>query len=396
VRAPQQKQQEHEKIRRVISRPNHHIPVDSATTLSSSVPDISDTVSAIDTFYQTAPYTSAFITCGIKASAADLFAQRRELSNDAENDDNDNNNNSDGSTDFQPGRINASYIQHMDQPASKELQQQQKQVNNDDILSSPTDMDKSVHHIQDNISSSIPPSVAAATMAILSSPQGQNAIDSVASSSFTTIASASTSTQQSSTESSSTESSLVLPIINKDGSTSLSTTTTTTNINTFQLDRNVAFILYGGFYQGMAQQFIYNSLFPSMFGTSKDVMTVLIKVSFDLLIISPFVCLPIAYITKAVIFNTSSNDNDGTSDNGTNALSFWTDSFSQAMDKYSYDIQYQNVIGKFWAIWLPAQICTFSIVPDHLRIVFIAFISFFWLILLSTISAATGDDENDK
>ena len=85
-----------------------------------------------------------------------------------------------------------------------------------------------------------------------------------------------------------------------------------------------------------------------MFGTSKDVMTVLIKVSFDLLIVSPFVCLPIAYITKAVIFNTSSGDD---SDGTTNALSFWTDSFSQAMDKYLYDIQYQNVLGKFWAIW---------------------------------------------
>lgn len=42
-------------------------------------------------------------------------------------------------------------------------------------------------------------------------------------------------------------------------------------------------------------------------------------------------------------------------------------------------------------LWGPVQRLTFSIVPDHLRITFIAAVSFFWLIILSTILGRKQD-----
>jgi hypothetical protein len=44
-------------------------------------------------------------------------------------------------------------------------------------------------------------------------------------------------------------------------------------------------------------------------------------------------------------------------------------------------------LWKYWAIWTPTQCITFSIVPEHLRIPFIAAVSFGWLILLSSITS---------
>lgn len=42
--------------------------------------------SAIDNFYQTMPLTSAFLTCGVKASAADAVAQKTQAAKDRAND----------------------------------------------------------------------------------------------------------------------------------------------------------------------------------------------------------------------------------------------------------------------------------------------------------------------
>jgi hypothetical protein len=38
-------------------------------------------------------------------------------------------------------------------------------------------------------------------------------------------------------------------------------------------------------------------------------------------------------------------------------------------------------------IWLPAQSINWYFVPEHLRVFFVAFVSFFWVYLLSAISS---------
>ena len=142
-----------------------------------------------------------------------------------------------------------------------------------------------------------------------------------------------------------------------------------------EFERNLAFILYGGLYQGIAQYYIYNILFPLWFGQGNDLTSVMIKVAFDMSVISPFLCLPIAYLTKATIYGQS---------------------WKEGLTKYKYDLMEKNLLGKYCTIWVPAQFCTFGVIPEHLRIPFIAVISFFWLIILSTVSSAEVEDEVEE
>mmetsp|Transcript_21946 Transcript_21946/g.32862 ORF Transcript_21946/g.32862 Transcript_21946/m.32862 type:complete len:330 (+) Transcript_21946:1854-2843(+) len=230
----------------------------------------------IDNFYQTAPYTAAFVTCGIKASAADLLAQTRSL----------NQNTQEGDTQGEDG--------------------------------------------------------------------GQNNI-----------------IEEKTNRGTSTSSGLLAKVSSQQESELSSD-----SANSLEVQRNLAFILYGGLYQGMAQQYIYNSLFPAWFGTGNDMMTVLTKVSFDLLVLSPLVCIPIAYFVKALIYGQN---------------------LSQGLEKYIYDLRYNNLLLTYYSIWFPAGCLSFGVIPDHLRIAFIAFVSFFWLIILSTVSSSsTQDGSTDK
>jgi hypothetical protein len=133
----------------------------------------------------------------------------------------------------------------------------------------------------------------------------------------------------------------------------------------FNIDwrRSLVFILYGGFYQGMAQEFIYNSVLP-IFGTGTDMKTVARKVAVDMGFISPLICIPTAYVIKGFLIGNS---------------------FFQSLVNYVDDVLNKGVVLKNWAIFVPVQCITFSIIPEHFRVSFVACISFFWMIILSSI-----------
>lgn len=139
--------------------------------------------------------------------------------------------------------------------------------------------------------------------------------------------------------------------------------------------RNIAFLLYGAVYQGMAQEFIYNHLYPVWFGTGTTMRIVLIKVSFDLFIQTTLITLPIAYLTKSLIYRYS---------------------FKEGIRRYFDDIKNHGLLTKYFVLWGPVQCLTFSVVPEHLRVTFIAFVSFFWLIILSTIASRTLTKPNEE
>lgn len=137
-------------------------------------------------------------------------------------------------------------------------------------------------------------------------------------------------------------------------------------VEPFHKARNVAFLLYGGIYQGMAQEFIYNHLYPVWFGSGTSVPVVLTKVAFDLLIQTTLVTLPVAYLVKSAIFRYSP---------------------AEGLGRYMEDIRAHGLLNKYFLLWGPVQCLTFGVVPEHLRVSFIALVSFFWLIILSTVSA---------
>lgn len=134
----------------------------------------------------------------------------------------------------------------------------------------------------------------------------------------------------------------------------------------FQLPRNLAFLVYGAAYQGMGQEFIYNHVYPTLFGDGTSFSVVLTKVAFDLCVQTTLLTLPIAYLTKAAIFRYS---------------------VGEGLRRYWEDITTHGLLKKYFLLWGPTQCLTFSIIPEHYRVTFVAFISFFWIIILSSISA---------
>ena len=55
--------------------------------------------------------------------------------------------------------------------------------------------------------------------------------------------------------------------------------------------------------------------------------------------------------------------------------------------KVWYEIRHKGLLFKYWSLWMPAQFLTFSVMPEHLRILFIAVVAFFWLIFFSMVTA---------
>lgn len=144
-------------------------------------------------------------------------------------------------------------------------------------------------------------------------------------------------------------------------------------VSSFSFKRNLALLCYGGFYQGCGQELIYNNLFSTLFGTGTQLSTVATKVCFDQLLIQPLVSLPIAYAIKAPIFGHSLRD---------------------SIKNYVGDIKERNLLKKCWMVWTPTQILTFTVVPTHFRITFMACVSFFWIIMFSSISSSSSKEEN--
>ena len=143
-----------------------------------------------------------------------------------------------------------------------------------------------------------------------------------------------------------------------------------TETSKFSIQRNLAYIFYGSIYQGLAQEYIYNHIYPVLFGAGTNFATVLSKVMFDMLLQTPLVTLPIAYMSKAVIYRYS---------------------FREAFHQYINDIRNQKLLAKYWMLWAPVMSITFSIVPEHYRVTFVAMVSFFWLIILSSIANKAPD-----
>jgi hypothetical protein len=52
----------------------------------------------------------------------------------------------------------------------------------------------------------------------------------------------------------------------------------------------------------------------------------------------------------------------------------------------------RGLLTTYWSIWIPAQFATFGFVPPHLRVLFVAAVSFFWVTKLSAISTPDNQD----
>jgi len=66
----------------------------------------------------------------------------------------------------------------------------------------------------------------------------------------------------------------------------------------------------------------------------------------------------------------------------------------QAIAKYITDVKENGLLTKYWSLWLPATMINFCFVPPHFRILFVASISFFWMVILSIVANNDKDVES--
>ena len=134
----------------------------------------------------------------------------------------------------------------------------------------------------------------------------------------------------------------------------------------FSFRRNAAYILYGGGILGVFCDIMYNFAYPFLFGGLDGIIQLIAIVSFDNIITAPLLWLPPVYFVRAILYG---------------------DPLKSGFRNYIDDIKLRGLLTKYWAVWWPAQIVNFSLVPAHLRIAFMAGVSFFWLIILSCVSS---------
>jgi len=121
-------------------------------------------------------------------------------------------------------------------------------------------------------------------------------------------------------------------------------TTTNTNWqeeeeNQVDISRNLAFVCYGGIYQGLWQQFMYSDLYPNLFGhfdSLPEWQSIALQVGVDMTLIGPFLCLPMAYAVKSIFTSSDSN-----------SLEACLASVEKGLKKYTEDVFERNLLLKY-------------------------------------------------
>lgn len=134
--------------------------------------------------------------------------------------------------------------------------------------------------------------------------------------------------------------------------------------------RLLSFMTYGALYQGAVQELIYNNLYTYWFGSARTASVVAKKVLFDAFFHNALICIPMAYAVKSFVFQYS---------------------LKTGLQQYLDDVRYHGLLLKYYAIWMPVNAMIFTIVPPHWRITVMAVVSFFWMIILSTISSRSRE-----
>ena len=95
------------------------------------------------------------------------------------------------------------------------------------------------------------------------------------------------------------------------------------------------------------------------------------KVSFNVGVQSPLLGLPLAYVFQSVLMNTHK------------------DSIRHALRRYLYSIRHENLLQRYFVLWMPAMTITFWMIPDHFRVLFMSSVSFLSLIQVSRASSSS-------
>lgn len=125
--------------------------------------------------------------------------------------------------------------------------------------------------------------------------------------------------------------------------------------------RNLAFATFSGAYLGIGQHVVYNVAFTRIFGSGTDLLTGLKKVLADSAVHVPLLYLPLYYPFETVALKKGS--------------------VLDGLHRYRADAY--DVLTTYWSTWPMVHLVSFTVMPQELRISFVACVSFAWLIYLS-------------
>lgn len=128
--------------------------------------------------------------------------------------------------------------------------------------------------------------------------------------------------------------------------------------------RTAVFGSFGFFYMGMFQYWLYNVKFFQWW-PGISLKATAWKTAADQLVHTPFIYFPVFYFVR-----TSINERAVTKET---LLSV----------RQTYKNNVFDDLKRYWTIWTPGIAITFGIMPLHLRLPFIAALSFFWVCILS-------------
>jgi len=138
------------------------------------------------------------------------------------------------------------------------------------------------------------------------------------------------------------------------------------------------FGLFGFTYQGGFQYGLYAKLFERIWpGTSMRMN--ICKVLATNLIVDPVFFFPVFYAMREYVFNAGGSD------------STLTNNVKNGLLKYKEN--YKDDWFNTWAVWFPGHTVTYCLMPTHLRMPWIAFVSFGYVSLLSYTRGDFADSE---
>ena len=141
--------------------------------------------------------------------------------------------------------------------------------------------------------------------------------------------------------------------------------------------RNFLFFLFGSTYCGAITYAIlvkgYSRLFPGKSGYS-----VVKRVAFDQLVTTPFLYFPCFYSCKCLVF-----------EKGNFSMQKWR----EYLDVYWNDNFYQDVTTAA-SVWGPVHCITFTLIPNHLKLLWIGGVSAVWTVILSMMRGSIEEEES--
>ena len=170
-----------------------------------------------------------------------------------------------------------------------------------------------------------------------------------------------------------------------------------TLVQNYVLRQTLSYVTYGAMGLGLGSAIMYTQIMPRLLlhlfnlittttggGGGGPLLSMLVQTCFDNFICAPLLWLPPAYIIKSLFFPTARYTSVRTGEFKPRAI---RTNLIVGLQNYWSDVRTKGLLWKYWSIWLPAQMITFSSwVPTHFRSPMTAGISFLWLLVLMNLA----------